>query len=465
MNFVEARFPFFFLAVFLLHWALRGERSRKRLLLVASYTFYGAWDARFLALIVFSTLVDYAAGLGIADARSTRKRRAWLALSLCVNLGVLGAFKYADFFIESARALAQRLGLEAYGLAPGSGTLDWLLPVGISFYTFQTLSYSIDVYRGKLRATRNLLDLALFVGFFPQLVAGPIVRAADFLPQLRTPRRFGNVAVRAALWLFLIGYFKKACVADNAARVVDAVFAAPEQFTLASRALGAALYAVQIYGDFSGYSDMAIACAALLGYALPENFRAPYLATSITDFWRRWHISLSTWFRDYLYIPLGGNRAGRGRTARNLLIVFLLCGLWHGAKWTFVIWGLWHGLFLILERSGAGRLLHVLPSPARRLYALLVVLLGWVLFRADDLSSAWSLLSQPGGEQTVAAASAWSLVIVVLFLAQLGAAGGALQARLDRLRNERFALCYGFAVALVLSLISLDHQAFIYFVF
>jgi len=465
VNFVEARFPFFFLAVFLLHWGLRSARGRKVLLLAASYVFYGAWDARFLALIVASTLVDYAAGLGIERARSRAPRRAWMTLSLVANLGLLATFKYLDFFIASALELSTALGLRELGLAPGERSLGLILPVGISFYTFQTLSYSIDVYRGKLRATRDLLDLALFVGFFPQLVAGPIVRAADFLPQLRAPRVFARVAVRPALWLFLFGFFKKACLADNAARVVDVVFDDPALWDLGSRALAAVLYAVQIYGDFSGYSDMAIACAALLGYALPENFRAPYLAASITDFWRRWHITLSTWFRDYLYIPLGGNRGGRARTMRNLVLVFLLCGLWHGARWTFVLWGAWHGAFLVLERVGGGRWLERVPSPARRGYALLVVLLGWVLFRAESVAAAWSLLTARPGASHVSAALAWWTLAAALLAAQALGARGVVQPRLARLRDERFALAYGVAVALTLSLVSLDHKPFIYFAF
>ncbi|MEL7520851.1 MAG: MBOAT family O-acyltransferase, partial [Cyanobacteria bacterium J06553_1] len=307
MIFTEFRFFIFFAVVFGVYWALRSNGWRKAWILACSYAFYGAWDWRFLSLIIGSTLVDYVVGLNLvkcddsSKVNSSKAKRSWLALSLCVNLGALAFFKYANFFADSAVGFFSWMGLPV-----NSVTLGIVLPVGISFYTFQTLSYSLDIYAGQLQPKKNLLDLATFVAFFPQLVAGPIVRAADFLPQLEIARSFDQVNVRACLTLFMVGFFKKACVSDNLAPIVDKYFAAPDTFDAISSWIGVLSYTVQIYCDFSGYSDMAIACAGLLGYELCVNFNFPYFASSITDFWRRWHISLSTWLKDYLYIPVGG---------------------------------------------------------------------------------------------------------------------------------------------------------------
>ncbi len=466
MIFSEARFIVFFAVVFGLHWALRSQRARKTWLLVASYAFYAAWDVRFLALIVASTVVDFAAGRAMARSNERSTRRLWMAASLVCNLGLLGFFKYYDFFAESAVAFSTWLGLPL-----DLALLQVVLPVGISFYTFQTLSYTIDVYRNKLPPTRSPLDFALFVAFFPQLVAGPIVRASTFLPQLVRPVRFADVRVRACLLLFLVGWVKKACLSDQVAVVVDPIFAAPASHAAADLWLGAVLYAVQIYGDFSGYSDMAIATAGLLGYALPVNFAAPYLATSVRDFWRRWHISLSTWFRDYLFIPLGGSRVGPGRTALNLLVVFTLCGLWHGAAWTFVIWGLFHGVFLGLERRlDVGRL----PGVVARSYTLLVVLVGWVLFRAESLDGALEYLAGMAGAGSAASAGVdlrwWLLVAGTLALQWMLSAA---RRRADDplalprvpLPDIAFAFAYGVVVALLLPWAATGYRPFIYFQF
>jgi alginate O-acetyltransferase complex protein AlgI len=381
--FTELRFLGFFFAVFVVYWALASHRARKAWLLVVSYAFYAAWDWRFLSLILVSTVVDYVVGRALPDARGAR-RRGLLTTSLVVNLGILGLFKYANFFLDSGVGLFRFLGLPVSDV-----TLQIVLPVGISFYTFQTLSYTIDVYRGRLEPTRSPLDFATFVAFFPQLVAGPIVRAADFLPQLTAPRRLADVAWRAHLLLFLSGFFKKACVADNLAPAVDAYFAAPSTYDTASCWVAIAAYAIQIYGDFSGYSDMAIATAGLLGFRLCDNFAHPYFALDITDFWRRWHMSLSSWLRDYLYIPLGGNRGSTLFTYRNLMLTMVLGGLWHGASWNFVIWGVLHGLALIVHRL-VGR--SASPSPVRSATGWVVTLwwvgLCWIFFRAESLATA-----------------------------------------------------------------------------
>ncbi len=342
MLFTEFRYLAFFLVAFAVHWGLKRDGARKNWLLLCSYVFYGAWDWRFCSLILLSTFIDYNCGRMLVRPDQATRRRLWVTLSVCANLGLLGFFKYYNFFVESGEGLFTWLGLDF-----PARTLDIVLPVGISFYTFQTLSYTIDIYRGNLRPVTSLRDFALFVGFFPQLVAGPIVRAVDFLPQLSVPRRLAGVDVRACLTLFLIGFVKKACVSDNLAVVVDEYFASPAAYDVVSSWQATFYYAVQIYCDFSGYSDMAIASAGLLGYELCINFRFPFFATNIGDFWRRWHVSLSSWLRDYLYIPLGGNRGSRPFTYRNLTLTLVLCGFWHGAGWNYIVFGALHAAAVI----------------------------------------------------------------------------------------------------------------------
>ncbi len=370
-------------------------KLRKIIALLASCYFYAYWDYRFLFLLLASTVLDFTVGQLIARSQESLWRKVWLALSIAGNLGVLGFFKYYNFFIESAEALWSSLGWHV-------GTLRLVLPIGISFYTFQTLSYSIDVYRRQLQATNSLLDFALYVMFFPQLVAGPIVRASTFLPQLD----FHPTVVAANLYpgfaQILRGYVKKVLIADHLATMVDPVFDAPHVFCSATIALAILAYAGQIYGDFAGYSDIAIGSARLLGFELPANFAHPYLATSMSDFWRRWHMSLSTWLRDYVYIPLGGNRFGEVQTYRNLLLTMLLGGLWHGAAWTFVLWGIWHGLALSIERAWNGvRTKPSIPGSGPRSSWLVsaggwcwmsgCVLFGWTLFRSQSIANFASL--------------------------------------------------------------------------
>jgi alginate O-acetyltransferase complex protein AlgI len=459
--FTELRFLVFFGLVLGVHWALRGDRARKVFLLAASYLFYAGWDWRFLGLILLSTAVDWVAARGMGRSADEAARRRWLGLSLVVNLGVLGLFKYWDFFVESAAALLAWLGLET-----SPRTLSLILPVGISFYTFQTLSYSIDVYRRRLEPADSGLDFALFVAFFPQLVAGPIVRASEFLPQLRSPRRLGDVPVRSCLTLFLVGYVKKACLADNLAASVDPVFADPGAMSGGALWLALALYAVQIYCDFSGYSDMAIAAGGLLGLALPLNFDRPYLAASVTDFWRRWHISLSTWFRDYLYLPLGGNRGSRARTHANLAVVFLLCGLWHGASWNFVVWGLLHGTFLVVERWTGLRTARRFAG-ARWAVTTMAVVLAWIPFRCASLADSGLYVAGllgAGGPSAPLPPWAWLLVLLPL-AAQWWLARTCGVERFAAMPRIRFAFAYGVAVALALPWVAADYQPFIYFQF
>jgi len=393
MIFSTVEFFVFLAAVLAVMTSLRGENARRNLLLLASYVFYGWWDWRFCFLILASTLIDYVVGIRLEESRDPARRKRWLVLSLAANLGFLGFFKYTNFFLDTLRPLLDSAGLHV----PHLGII---LPVGISFFTFQTMSYSIDVYRGTLPATRSFRDFALFVAFFPQLVAGPIVRGSEFLPQLRNdkhPLRLDNL--RRGTEIFVRGFTKKVLFADTLAFYVDPVFGDPAMYSPWVCWVAVIAYAAQIYYDFSGYSEMAIGVGRMFGFTLPVNFRHPYVATSITEFWRRWHISLSSWLRDYLYVPLGGNRKGRVFTYRNLVITMVLGGLWHGAAWTFVIWGSLHAVALALHklfleiRAGKPRAEHPLP---RRILSWAVtfvfVLVTWVVFRAPDLPTAWIYL-------------------------------------------------------------------------
>lgn len=389
MLFNSYTFWLFYLVVFLIYWKL-GHTAQNRLLLVASYVFYGAWDWKFLSLILLSTSVDYLLGQRIYDAPQPRKK-VLLFLSIAVNLTILGIFKYYGFFSNELNGLFVELGISA--MLP---TLDIILPVGISFYTFQTMSYSIDIYRGKVRPIRSFPDYALYVAFFPQLVAGPIERSSRLLPQVIRIRSRQNADFLDGFYLVLYGLFLKIVIADNMAPLVDNIFAKEgSQLTGPEVLIGLYAFAFQIYGDFAGYSSIARGVAKWLGFDLMVNFRMPYLATNPPDFWRRWHISLSSWFRDYVYIPLGGNRAGELSAHRNAMMTMILSGMWHGAAWTFVIWGILHGLYLSLYKLLGG--LFGLPTASRfrslqRLVAMCVmfhlVLLGWLFFRAENINQA-----------------------------------------------------------------------------
>jgi D-alanyl-lipoteichoic acid acyltransferase DltB (MBOAT superfamily) len=359
------------------------------MLLVASYVFYGAWDWRFLSLILTSTVVDYLVGLRLGQEYVERRRRWLLALSLTVNLGMLGVFKYFGFFAESFRQMLLAVGYEADPVM-----LSIVLPVGISFYTFQTLSYTIDVYRRDLEPTRDVLDFALFVAFFPQLVAGPIERARNLLPNITAPRTLSCEALGRGAVLCLLGLIKKVVIADAIGPSVDAIYSSPDPSRL-DIVFATWLFAIQIYCDFSGYTDIARGVAKMLGFGLMRNFAQPYFAADPQEFWRRWHISLSTWLRDYLYIPLGGNRGGGWRTNRNLMATMTLGGLWHGAAWNFVLWGVYQGGLLSLHRALAGRHRRTGEGKRRGCAAwawrglaivtfFQVVCYGWLLFRAQS---------------------------------------------------------------------------------
>ncbi len=407
MLFNSYTFAVFLPVVLLVYYAL-GHRRQNLWLLAASYFFYGCWDYRFLSLILISTVVDFVSGFRIDRSASPAGRKAWLALSVCVNLGILGFFKYFDFFSESTIQLFRLVGLEA-----STVTLNFVLPVGISFYTFQTMSYTIDIYRGKMKPTHDLPTFALYVAYFPQLVAGPIERAVRLLPQLQRPRCVTTEHLSSGAVLILIGLFKKLVLADSVADSVDAVFADPANASSAVLLRTAYLFAIQIYCDFSGYSDIARGTSRLFGIELVENFNQPYLSTNITEFWRRWHMSLSSWLRDYLYIPLGGNRRGTGRTYANLLTTMFLGGLWHGANWTFVVWGLIHGAYLVAhklilggrkpaERVRVSSVADTLRSAGKLLLTLHLVVLTWIFFRSPDVGAGFhyvcNILAWQGGE-------------------------------------------------------------------
>jgi alginate O-acetyltransferase complex protein AlgI len=391
-------FEFFgFLAVVLVLYRFADHAKQNAILLVASYVFYGWWDWRFLSLIALSTTIDFFCALAIAPERNPTVKRRLLLISLCSNLGILGFFKYFDFFVASGAGL-----LETLGFGVSIPTLSIILPVGISFYTFQTMGYTIDVYRGEQTPTRNFATFALYVAYFPQLVAGPIERSRRLLPQLTNARRVDGTDWVVGAQLIVLGLFKKLCIADGVAPYVDRAFSDPAGVQGPEMLLCVYLFALQIYGDFSGYSDIARGVSRLFGIRLVVNFRQPYLSESISEFWRRWHISLSTWLRDYLYISLGGNRSGSLRTYRNLSITMLLGGLWHGASWNFVIWGGLHGVFLALHRMwNPRRSLTMEPegvsSPAIRAIRIAVtfhlVCFLWIFFRAGDLAASTTVLT------------------------------------------------------------------------
>jgi D-alanyl-lipoteichoic acid acyltransferase DltB (MBOAT superfamily) len=396
--FSSPEFAVFLPCAFLLYLLLSKHlRLQNAFLLIASYIFYGWWDTRFLLLIAVSTLVDFAAG--IAMHRFPRGRRVAMGISLATNLGLLGVFKYFNFFIDSFQQLLTSIGIEQQAV-----TLNVILPVGISFYTFQTLSYTIDVYRGRIEPCKDFIAFAAFVSFFPQLVAGPIERAAHLLPQFHRSR----VVTLEGIWLgarqILWGLFKKMVVADNLAGMVNTIFSEHQSQSGAVLAIGVLFFAFQIYCDFSGYSDIALGTSRIFGFDLCINFRYPYFSRDIAEFWRRWHISLSTWFRDYVYIPLGGSRGALRATARNVLITFVISGLWHGANWTFVVWGAINGLlFLPLFLSGKNRTnldtvaqntwLPSLSEAIRMLTTFLLVCIAWVFFRAETLGDAFAYLN------------------------------------------------------------------------
>lgn len=400
MLFNSIDFAVFFPLVFVLYWLLTAKnlKLQNTLLVLAGFVFYGWWDWRFLFLLVFSALVDFCVGLALKKENRPKHRKALLSISIALNLGLLGFFKYYNFFTENFIAAFRFFGQEL-----NVQTLKVILPVGISFYTFQSLSYGISVYRRKLEPTQDVVAFLAFVSFFPQLVAGPIERAAHFLPQFIKPRHFNYVQAVSGMRLILWGFFKKIVIADNCAPYVNDIFAHYPEYSSGTLIMGAVLFSFQIYGDFSGYSDIAIGLARLLGFEMMRNFNYPYFSKNIAEFWQRWHISLTTWFREYLYWPLGGNRGSKFFKIRNVFIVFLVSGFWHGANWTFVFWGAINALFflplLVVEDSrktteveNKRRGLAQIKAVFQMLFTFSLVTFAWIFFRAKDLNEAFQYI-------------------------------------------------------------------------
>jgi alginate O-acetyltransferase complex protein AlgI len=394
MLFNSYTFILFFVFVLLLTRAIGNWTLRKFALLCLSYVFYAAWNPPFVALLWISTIIDWHAARKLHESQHLTQRRFYLFVSLFVNLGMLTYFKYSGFIADNLNGVFQSVGSTT-----SINFVDVILPVGISFYTFQTMSYTIDIYRGNMRPWHSFLDYALYVTFFPQLVAGPIVRATDFLPQCETPRRASKDQLGWGLCLFVIGLFSKVVIADTLmSPIAERVFDSAQSAGFLAAWTGTFAFATQIFCDFFGYSTCAIGIALCLGFALPDNFRFPYAAIGFSDFWRRWHMTLSTWLRDYLYIPLGGNRDGTTRTYINLSITMLLGGLWHGASWMFIIWGALHGFYLIVERLivqtrlASWRHWHTIPGRTLlTISTFLLVCITWVFFRAPNIDRALSL--------------------------------------------------------------------------
>lgn len=397
MLFNSIEFFIFLPIVFTIYWLIGSQRIKQQNLLIAiaSYVFYGWWDWRFLFLILFSSLVDYTIGLKLFSEDKPSKRKVLLWISICVNLGFLGFFKYYNFFVDSLVD-----SFTFFGGQLSINTLNIILPVGISFYTFQTLSYTIDVYNKKLQPTRDFLGFMAFVSFFPQLVAGPIERATNLLPQFHKKREFVYEHAVDGLRQVLWGLFKKVVIADNCATYANIIFNNQEDYSGSTLLLGAFFFAFQIYGDFSGYSDIAIGISRLFGFSLKRNFAFPYFSRDIAEFWRRWHISLSTWFRDYLYIPLGGSRGGTKMKIRNTFIIFTVSGFWHGANWTFVVWGALNAIYflplLLLNKNrvntnlvAEGKYVPTIRELSQMTMTFFITLIAWIFFRADNLSSAF----------------------------------------------------------------------------
>jgi alginate O-acetyltransferase complex protein AlgI len=472
MLFCSQKFILFFLGVFALYWTIPWRRIRVWLLLVASIVFYASWNEKLALLICTTTLADYLIGRGLDFLQRPSLRKALMLSSLVMNLSVLTVFKYYNFFLDSLKQ-----GLEASGVTVSWTALAVILPIGISFYTFEAISYTVDVYQRRIRAERNLAHFMLFILFFPHLIAGPIVRGRDFLPQVRRRKRWNWVRMQVGLQYFLMGLIKKLAIADRLALYADPVFSSPGNYGSTAVWLAVLAYTIQIYCDFSGYSDMALGTAHLLGYRLTYNFHMPYLAKNVSEFWRRWHISLSSWLRDYLFIPLGGSRGSKGHTYRNLMITMTLGGLWHGASWTFVVWGILHGLYLcghrlFRERCGPrlGRLLGTLPGQALCLaLTFFTVTCTWIFFRAQTFTQAWVMLERmflpSGGLGPPLPRSILYTLLGVVLLAHVLGERKRWKTLLDRVPVPIQGLGYAAVMCLALVLAPDAGKTFIYFQF
>lgn len=482
MLFNSIEFAIFLPITFLLYWFIANNNLKLQNLFIvlASYLFYGWWDWRFLLLILFSTLIDYSIGIRLSKIKNLSERKVLLLISVFVNFGFLGFFKYYNFFLDNFIA-----AFSFFGQPINMQGLDIILPVGISFYTFQTLSYTIDVYKGKLEPTKDFIAFTAFVCFFPQLVAGPIERATNLLPQFYKKRTFEyNKAVdglRQLLW----GLFKKIVIADNSAQIANEIFNNSTEYSGSTLVLGAVFFTFQIYGDFSGYSDMAIGISRLFGFKLKQNFAAPYFSRDIAEFWRRWHISLSTWFRDYLYIPLGGSRGKTYMKVRNTCIIFITSGFWHGANWTFIVWGALNALYflpLLLQKKNKihsdvvaqGKLLPNLKEFYQISKTFSLTLIAWIFFRADNIGHAWSFLKTifskslftfPHFSEKDLAVNTSILIIIFLIVEWLGRENQYAIEKLGFNKNRSIRWLFYLMIIVSLFWFTGQEQQFIYFQF
>lgn len=481
MIFNSIDFAVFLPIVFILYWFLlnRNLKIQNILIVLASYLFYGWWDWRFLSLIMFSTIVDYTVGLSLKKENNNVKRKLLLWLSIIVNLGFLGFFKYYNFFVDNFVN-----AFSFFGSNINPSTLDIILPVGISFYTFQTLSYTIDVYRKKLDATKDFIAFSAFVSFFPQLVAGPIERATELLPQFYKKRTFDYSKAVDGLRQVLWGLFKKIVIADNCAELANQIFNSSGDYNGATLFLGAIFFAFQIYGDFSGYSDIAIGVSRLFGFNLMQNFNFPYFSRDIAEFWRRWHISLSAWFRDYLYIPLGGSRGGIWMKLRNTFIIFVVSGFWHGANWTFIAWGALNAIYFLplllgnTNRKNLGGLGEETSISLREVVSIIgtfiLTVFAWIFFRANNIDHAIDYISRiispsffsiPKIQNMSKGLLTILLILFFLFIEWKGRKGqyGIQNIGIKWKRSYRIGFYY--VIILMIFLFSGGKQEFIYFQF
>ena len=482
MLFNSLDFAIFLPIAFILYWFVfnRKLNVQNALVFVLSYIFYGWWDWRFLSLILFSTIIDYTVGIQLSQTDIPKKRKVLLWVSIFFNLGFLGVFKYYNFFLDNFKTAFSFFGSEFSGY-----TLDIILPVGISFYTFQTLSYTIDVYKKKLEPTRDFIAFGAFVSFFPQLVAGPIERATHLLPQFYKKRTFDYTLAVSGLRQIIWGLFKKVVIADNAAQVANHIFDNSGAYNGSALLLGALFFTFQIYGDFSGYSDIAIGTSRLFGFDLMKNFAFPYFSRDIAEFWRRWHISLSTWFRDYLYIPLGGSRGGMSMKIRNTFIIFIVSGFWHGANWTFIVWGALNALYflpvMLLNKNrintnvvAEGKHIPSVKEGMQMLITFGLTIIAWVFFRAENIGHAWdyltgmcstSLFSIPNYPETKHVLVTLLMIVAFTGVEWIGRANSFALEKFGQTWYKPIRLAMYYSIVLAILVFMGEEQAFIYFQF
>lgn len=479
MFFNSIEYAFFLPIVFILYWFVfkKSYKIQNLLLVASSYFFYACWDWRFLFLLAFSTILDFVSGLKIEKTHSRINKKIWLILSVGINLGFLGIFKYYNFFVESFAELLATIGITAH-----TSTLNIILPVGISFYTFHGLSYVFDIYNNKIKPCHSWINYSLFVSFFPLLVAGPIERATHLLPQVEKPRTFNYSKSIDGLRQILWGLFKKVVIADNCAALADNVFNNPDQYHGSSLILGAIFFSIQIYGDFSGYSDIALGSARLLGFELLKNFSFPYFSRDIAEFWRRWHISLSSWFKDYVYIPLGGSRGSMIKTIQNTFIIFLVSGFWHGANWTFLAWGGLNALFILpsiifksnrrnLDVVAQGRILPSFNELFQVTSTFLLSTFAWIFFRAESIQHALEFIQNIFTPELFSFPKMYSIQVLLLIplffsIEWVGRESNYAIEELEiKVKSRLLRWCFYYFIGILIFLYSGHHQAFIYFQF